>query len=392
MTTPSPVKCALFGLLLASSGCATHRTPPSEVRERDGEGHCISTRLLSMKPASSFAVGPCVKVDPSLFDLRRDVLPPESCAGRGFVVRELRRSNRLDSDIGLSSNDGAQRSIAFGSYSTFDVQNMGLSAPLACDEQVSRFYFGNAVLGELAAYSADGRELWRHVLPRFVSLEAEKDLSRTDIQLIRAAFKSHGGRFVRILSSGPYVLAQFSMGENSLTQVVYHRSGTLVGVIGPWDGCAIGTVSPNGFRFAANGVASFGRFDAPTEQLNIYIRNDRTDSLVQHFLAWCLPTKPHSQPAWTICSGLEASAIQFRLGTLYDREHSEIGKQVHDSLGFEFANQMLSRPHFAARVAGDPFSESWDRDLLAALLDDGADCDFAREAARRGIVQDHERD
>jgi sulfur carrier protein ThiS len=265
----------------------------------------------------------------------------------------------------------------------------GLRASIGCDETAQRFFVAHPHSGEVEAFTVDGTLLWRKTLPGFLPLTAdlppETSLSLTQVEEQLASGRSIGASLTVV---EPYIVVSWRQASQHKT-AIYHRSGRLIGLLGPWRAIAMAAPGPRRIRFGLSSSDSV-RWESPTRQVVLEIIERRTDLLARHFVAWCLPLSPHEKLGrFKICEGLPASTIAWRLGEDYDETLSTLAKATHDRLGISWYMKTLGRSFGAlARLigSGDPTSPTWEQEIERAALAAGLDADFIAELERHEAV------
>lgn len=262
------------------------------------------------------------------------------------------------------------------------LQATGFAASIGCDQFASRFYVGHPWTGEIVAYALDGVELWRRVLPEFKPLSpgaapsAALSIADIDTQLDQGAAVGAG-----LVLAEPFVIAHWRTGKQYY-QAVYHRSGLLIGTLGPWRLFPADSPGPRRVvYFSARPDAK--TWESPREEVTLEFAEHEIDRFSRHFIAWSLPLAAHTKlNTFKVCAGLPANTIAWRLGDQFDPQLSERAKAIHDRLGPDWFVSTLGRSYGAlARLigAGDPNSTTWEEDLEHAALAAGLDADLVAE-------------
>ncbi|MFN7964909.1 MAG: hypothetical protein U0V87_04365 [Acidobacteriota bacterium] len=361
-------------MLVATGACTSSRLVTPVVRMPTTDP-CHQPQFFQAQPMTAFAAQDCgpLTTDEYVFD--RNGQQADTCTIDDITVRAVRRPTRVDSDISITRGDTVL-SIDFSPASGFMPKGLGHPAPLACDAEASRFFMGNVYLGVVAAFTADGRELWRHELPEFRRIGDDPKVPKDDaVSMIKAA-REWGSVNDFAMVSGQYVAFQYVTALTQIRQAIFHRSGRLVGTIGPWDGVLLHPI-PGGFSFATGGVAATGNPFAPVIESQVTISDRRLELAVEHFLAWCLPATAQAKWSWRICELAPASAIRWRLGDRFDLGLANMTKEIHDKLGIQWANDILTRGTMSDIAMLDPINNDRDARLKQELIAIGADVDFA---------------
>ena len=184
---------------------------------------------------------------------------------------------------------------------------------------------------------------------------------------------------------GPFIATNYLV-KGRLYTAVFHRSGTLVAKLGPWDGVRT-HVASDGWVFDAGGDAAHGDWRLPVEELTLRLTTSGPERLIEHFLEFVLPRPGDEEIAWRECAG-DNRLTRLHLGKRFDTEVDEMARTTHDGLGVEWAMKML-QDDAVRRVAqrrDQPFDQ-WRNTVRAALLDAGADVDCVRYAREHGLLK-----
>jgi hypothetical protein len=360
---------------LALVACAT-TIPKGTIAQREADSPCPQSLTIEMNPTDSFEIRSCTRLGSGEFDKTVHLVPPVSCELPGVEVREVRRRSRVDSDFRLRSKSGI-KDVAFTPDSGFEPKGVGHPAPLACDPEAKRFFVANVYVGTVAAFSHEGRELWGAQLPNFRSIVGDPTVLAGGAVGMIQAVNDWGSLASYAVVSGPYVAFQHMTGVRHVIHTVFHRSGWLVGTLGPWDGMLLGAV-PGGFQFASGGVETYGDLLLPTRKISVIVSNDRAELAVAHFLAWTLPESPQSPWRWRVCALLAPSAIHWRLKDRFDPKLADETKRIHDQLGFDWANELLARGEISEIGSLDPTTPDRDERLQRELIVVGVDVDLVK--------------
>jgi hypothetical protein len=315
--------------------------------------------------------------DPSFPFLTSGIAGPTGCELSGLKVAPVVSADfHLDCDLEIDQSDGSKRVVPILPKSRFVGRTWGAPSPIGCDPASRRIFVANTTLGYVMALSVDGDRLWTRYLPGFVSLETDTTVASEDLTSLLRGLKGAGSTVTKIIPSGEHVAVQFWTRRQEITQVVYHRSGALVGTVGPWDGVLLDAL-PNGWRFASGFSSGAEWPTAPTHELEIGPSGRQLGKQIEHFLAWLSPLPSDQRLVWHRCNGLLPEQIEFRLGSEYDDRMSLVAKEVHDELGVNWFNRVLARSGVSELAAtADVNSEEWIKSWHRALLGAGVDVDL----------------
>ena len=258
---------------------------------------------------------------------------------------------------------------------TEPVTGGGLGPKLVCDP-IGRIYFIHGHMGYVSAFDPMGRELWRVDLPGFRPVfPLLPEGKRTAEDYIAA--KERGGSFaLQIMTSGEYVAVGFSTGQRGVDHVVVHRSGVVVGTVGPWDGFLY-AARENGWRVLLGGGLE-SRFYVPDREAQLSVGDTRIASTIHHALAWLLP-RPMDKELKLRCAGRSEDELVHWLGDRYVEADARRAKELLLSAGGDawFARVLAREPIRKSLENFDPLSREWIANFQRALLEAGVDAELA---------------
>jgi hypothetical protein len=304
--------------------------------------------------------------------------PTTTCTLGSNDVRIQYLPNQIDYNILIQPANGSTRSIERQPRTHLTIGSNGWGHWVACAPERGRIFSGQGSFGNVAAFDVTGRELWRATLPHFLSLEDAEALRGQTADAIVAALRDFGSLLTKVVVSGNYVLVESVTRRVETRQAVFHVSGRLIGVIGPWDGTVLRAI-PRGWTFAFGNESETGLLTDPRLAVDVEVTETATDTEIDHFLAWVLPLASDDAVVWHRCGSLPPELVRFRLGTAYDAEMSRRTKAVHDRLDVAWFNDVLTRGNVSDVVAdADVHSQEWVARFRAVLLQAGVDADYVR--------------
>lgn len=327
-------------------------------------------------PTDWLARGNCSPLR-GLRSLSQKLSEDPSCSAGGIRIRRADESPNLLDWVVTMEDEATGRAIRVlqPPVSGVPPSRGGVTLSPACDDEATRFFVLQPATGELIALARDGRQLWRTSLPGFEPIASHPGFDPQDpdslLQTIRAGASVAG----TVKVSGPYVIASHRTGRLR-TIFFFHRSGRLLGHFGPGTATIYRALPPNTLEVLVAPLTdrSTSDFDSVAD---LTIRDESYESLVRHFIAWCLPLTPHTPLSkMKFCDALPLDSIRFRLGDAYREDLSRIAKRIHDDLGPKGMLKIInaSGGAVAELVAhGDPSVATWDEDIYHAYLAAGAD-------------------
>jgi len=281
-------------------------------------------------------------------------------AGNVSITLEAVEKHELDWKVSITSREG-ERTIEFERSGIRATGDWGLSPILACDVEAGRFYFSHPVLGFVEAYSATGNRLWRAELPLFTRFVPPQGDAKLTLKQFEKA--SVGGR---VFVTGSFLVAEYREIAGMTRQAVFHRSGVLVGTLGPWDACVRDSV--------AGGWSFYSPREAPTETFETHVLDDSIDRLVVHVFAWLMPPDGAQSYAFRMCDGVPIDSIQSIVGDEYSEDDAEEAQRLVKALGAKWFIQLsrgtgLIRTQAAYRAGSPEWKEQYYRELLRAGVD-----------------------
>ncbi len=328
----------------------------------------------------------CESIDPLAVDMAAEMKEgqPYECTlpGKRTVHARAVRESLANPSYQVLSGAEVTKEFVPDPQTRFHFKNFGPGAKLACDGALDRFYVGQGVLGYISAYNTDGSLLWTRQLPDFVGLESVVSQSEPDLQAVWDAFTTKASQILQVRSLGNYIVVETNTGGVGTNHFVYHRSGLLVGRIGPWDGFLIGN-SSNQMEFACGGGPLDAKY-AAKHRVVVRVIPGVPESQVLHALAWLMPYPVDRQLRFN-CMGRLSSDLKMWLGEEYREEDAEAAKKlVLQAGGPDWFAELLKRPALKRVVASfNPISPDWTQSYRKALLEAGADADIAK-----GIKED----
>lgn len=257
---------------------------------------------------------------------------------------------------------------------------------VACDSESDRVFFGHPVLGYVAAYRVDGTLLWRHYLPDF---EVPNWLDRNeggvdgqevviDAQTVGSDLSSSS--MGRISFVDGYLLVEYrGSPDHAFYHAVLHRSGQLVGTVGPWAGFLRGAVDRGGWAMHLGKGGARG-YQSPEATFRLVVRDKYLENLVRHVVAWLMPRDDDSGYTYRNCDAIPLDTIEPYLGETFSRELAGRAREVLREMGganwFLDFIQGTEVSHMIGRYRMG--SDSWKTEFESALWVAGIDVEVWR--------------
>lgn len=340
-------------------GCATSRNvDPSPQIDR-----------VTAHPDTKFRVGADRKTEIDVFDYHQQLVDRsarmQSCELPGG--RSVQLVSREDGqDWALAIRDGTTtREVLPKPRSQVRGADWRAFPNVGCDAEVDRFFFGHPLLGYVAAFSREGDQLWIETVPHFVGMDTERADTPSLDSLRDRPHDVLGG----VYPSGPYVLVEYTDSSAGLRRhAVFHRSGKLIGVLGPWD-AAVKDGTGGRWTF-------YGPIKVPNREFDVEVVDDDVPVLIDHVLAWLTPPEGASRYGFRMCTYLPPTTIQKLLGDRYSEQQALRARDIVVALGAEWLVGLSESEQTGLAVIEHRFvpdSVPWRKDYYRALLDSGAD-------------------
>lgn len=343
----------------------------------NGKAECLSTNP-PFSISKGLAVGDCSQVDPKTVDIRQTDQEMRACtlADGAKVQAFLVRADILNPRVRITRGTDPPHEFVVEPRIEMESPGFSMNTMLTCDS--GRFYILHPFLGYLSAFDANGNQLWQRQLPGFVQLPA----TAKDKESVFASHESSTSLGMQNRASGDFIAAEFRTGGRGTFQVVFHRSGLLVGQLGPWDGRILEPAA-GGWKIVAGGGWDL-RFFIPKEQYELRVTDTSSQSIVRHAIAWLQP-RPIDKTLTFQCLSREDDEIRYWLKDAYNLEHARTAKTLLIRVGgASWFDELVKAPPVAEVVQRfDPVSAEWQQDFVAAIIEAGGDIDIA--AALEGM-------
>jgi hypothetical protein len=328
--------------------------------------------LVVVGAAERLAVHGCQEVDPMSVDIKGSfVTGRAACSLTDSRVVEIfyEKGDRVNGRLRISEGEEQVR-VLTPRRSAFVSNAAGPSGTLAC-ETSGRFFFAQPMLGVMSAYDSAGETLWERPLPGFLSIEDDPDLIAGGTTKVLAAIWSRLDLVSKVSVSGEYVAVEIARGKRGFWHAFFHRSGFLVGVIGPWDGLLINTTE-SGWRFVSGGGSNIPTY-VPEREFEVVVEDRSVESLIEHFIAWLVP-RPIEREFRVSCAGRPTDEIHWLLGDAFDPKAARESKLALAMLPEDWLEGLRERGVLASVIDRfDPTSDEWRSEYEAALVAAGAD-------------------
>ncbi len=314
-----------------------------------------------MSPAGSLQIGDCVLTGRKRIELILGMTT--ECKLDGAIVRSG-VPDGVPGDAGLTIVSDAsgkpQRTLVFEPGASLK-KSIAEALPLfACDAEAGRIFYANPMLGYVLATDANGKELWRTDLPGFRSvareLEAREDYTP---QIGMQRLDTYGSIATKVVASGAYIVVEYRTADRYY-QTVFHRSGILIGTIGPWNAVVVGSEKA-GWRVAATLDDQEMAYFFPDRELTLALVDEGVDALAEHLVAAVTPKVAAGSYVWTNCPSVVVDIGEL-LGDRWRSELAKIALKVRDDMGHDWLASVAAR-------LGKPGSIDVRRALLAAGVD-----------------------
>ncbi|MDQ7008387.1 MAG: hypothetical protein Q9Q40_14290 [Acidobacteriota bacterium] len=256
---------------------------------------------------------------------------------------------------------------------------MGMTAQIACDPEIDRAYQLQPWQGIVTAVNGLGRILWSFRLPGFRRIDEDAEIVQSaNVNNVWKALQTWASGGTRLVQSGEYLLVEFSTGGIGTRQLILHRTGRVVGEIGPSDALAT-YAAGDGFELFMGGGSDL-RFYVPTHRFELHLRGDETASLVNHAMAWLRPRPTDRTPHFN-CLARSGDELKYWLGERFVDRHASLSKALIAELGGEeWYESLLTRAEMKDVLASfRPPSAAWQDKFQQALLEAGVDVEIARK-------------
>jgi hypothetical protein len=146
-----------------------------------------------------------------------------------------------------------------------------------------------------------------------------------------------------------------------------------VGKIGPWDGIASASVDQGWTFFTGRGNATRD-FGTPTARAQILLLDRTSESVVQHAIAWFIPSRGAEEYGFDMCRFLPPESINDRVVGGFSDIDAKRTQQVLIGLGPDWFLRFINRRRMMPILrAYDPQSSEWEPKFRQALLEEGFD-------------------
>ncbi len=375
----------LLLLLVAGLLMTTHARPdspsgsssPGQEKERKRNLCSAMAKTVSGKLEVK-GCGPC---DPMDFDLPKLRSVPFACVMHSGVRIEANYPNHdhFDSLLRGTKEGKSVFEVIIEPQTKARAVGMGVTAQIACDPEIDRAYHLQPWQGVITALNGSGKILWSYHLPGFKSIDEDADIvAAANVENVWKAIQTWASVGSRLVQSGEYLLAEVGTGGVGRRQFVLHRSGRLIGQIGPSDAIATyGIVG--GFEIFMGGGTDL-RFYVPTDRFELEVRGDRTASLISHGIAWLRPRPTDRTPHFN-CLARTSDELKHWLGKRFVAEDASASKAFIGELGAEeWYEGLLSRSELAQVLARfQPPSSEWQEEFRQALFEAGVDVEIAKK-------------
>lgn len=244
---------------------------------------------------------------------------------------------------------------------------------LACDLEIERVYFAASVDGWVSASTTEGKELWRVQLPSF------DHASVTQGQPTPADWDFLGEEFtfvMQIVPSGPYLLVEYrhSVNPDQVWQLVVHRSGAVIGAIGPSDRFFGRVGGEAHWRLFGGGANEGERWKVPDHTIDLSVIGNDEQSLVEHAIALLAPKPTDKSYTFRLCEMVGNDDVRRIMGDSFNESSYARARKALQRLG-STGYQKFVEEHglWAILRAYQPGSRDWYSRFRKALLDAGFD-------------------
>lgn len=326
----------------------------------------------------------CVVVDPLTVDLRKVKQEMLACdlPDGTHVEHALSGADMVNHAIRLTRSGETLVQFTVEPKSAVRTEGIGAATALSCDQE-GRFYYVHTYRGYVVAFDRSGQELWRRDLPGFVGLDSRVANQTLNMTQVFEAFRDWASKGQQSRTSGEYVVVEYKTRADATWHIVFHRSGALIGRIGPWDGILTGSTE-KGWKLVAGGGSDI-RFYVPKVQLELEVQDRTAESLINHGIAWVMP-RPTDRHLEMSCLARLDNELEFWMRDRYVAEHARQSKDMVLQLGATWYSDLLARPPVvdAVRTFNPPSSE-WQEAFRTSLIESGADVDLAGTREDFGI-------
>ncbi len=356
----------LGGLLLGA--CASPGDLPPTPDARNAVPHRGDVRLAFLGKAPS-------PFDPDV--LLRPVLEGSCRLPSGLVVR-WKKPTVTSSDMVLWVGDG-ERSVRIEPSPRLGFREMAGTgeSPVRCDQHLDRIYYADPLLGFLIAWRSDGVELWRIDLRKhgFRRRDIEEYRSTDPVEITRALYDGELSVITNlVVDARGRLLVESKPNRFSVRQLLVHRSGHVLGGVGPWDGFVVDPAPDGGWILYSGGVGAHGDLLVPTESWRLDVESSGIDAAVEHFVAWYLPDRFDDAFKYRQCAAQPPGVIERWLGEGYDEKLAVTTRRVHDRLGPAWIQAQLDYAPFNRTIIEfDPHADAWRQRFQRTLIEAGAD-------------------
>lgn len=374
---------AVLAVLLPCASCAGSRGPVPATAV-NGSGRSPSAgevRLVHVgKAPPSFDISNLVDTDTVL---------QGSCRLPSGLVVSWKKPTVTSSDMVLSLGEGDRvvRVAPAPRLGFREMRGTGPS-PVRCDRHLDRIYYADPLLGYLVAWRNDGVELWRIDLREhgFRRWDIETYRSSDPTEITRALYDGELSVVTTlVLDERGRMLVEFKPNRLSARQLLIHRSGKVLGEIGPWDGFVVDRASGEGWILYSGGVEAHGELYAPTEEWRLTVDSSGIDVAIEHFVAWYLPDWFDKVFKYRQCEAQPPQVIQRWLGEMYSEELAASTRRLHDHLGAAWIEAQLDYAPFNRTIIEfEPHSDLWQERFRRTLVEAGADVVVIQALAGRG--------
>lgn len=250
-------------------------------------------------------------------------------------------------------------------------------SPIAC--LGNRFAFLHPTTGTLSVFDQGGNELWRAVLPGFISLDSKKVKYEENIPSVMQGFSTELSVGVKLAASGHYLVVEHSTPPVGFWHTIFHESGFLVGQIGPWDGLVL-FGNEKGWRFVAGGGPDI-RFFTPSVEISWETSRFPQQNYVDHFLSWFQP-RPIEKNFLIDCASRPLDEPKHWIGPAFDPQLSQLSRFCFGEItkGAGWLKEFKKRPGLEKVISQyDSHSQAWRETYRKALLDSGLDVELAKK-------------